>query len=258
MGAEFARKSALLAVCWYMDIRDITRNKIKKFYFALLDRRMDNRTDEGEPYSDSYVRDILSVLKSILLEFRGAEDIPKFPAHTITPKKEKQWLGIERQMAVEPRVKDKYQLAIRVLQVTGMRQGELRALQVNDMVDGSLKVWKAFGDMGLKLKRKNGGEVSYSIPLDLWNALQTYTKDKSPDHFIFTHANGTPLGKGRLYKEWRAACLKAEVKYISLQQASRHSMASQIMAEAKKKAIDEIQARLGHHNKYTQKHYIIE
>ena len=235
------------------DIRDIDKKEIKIFYIALLDMRMGDKT----PYSDSYIKDILDMLKSILIEFRG-EDIPAFPEHTVVLKKEKQWLGMERQMAIEPQVKDKYRLAIRVLQATGMRQGEVRALQVNDMIDGSLKVWKAFGDKGLKLKRKNGGEVSYSIPLDLWNDLQEYTKGKSPDDFIFTHEDGTPLGRGRLYKEWRAACSKAEVKYIPLQQASRHSMASQIMAEAKKKAIDKIQAKLGHFNKTTQKHYVIE
>jgi len=48
------------------------------------------------------------------------------------------------------------------------------------------------------------------------------------------------------------------VKYIPLQQASRHSMASQIMAEHKRKAIEEIQNKLGHFNKQTQKTYIVE
>lgn len=35
-------------------------------------------------------------------------------------------------------------------------------------------------------------------------------------------------------------------------------MASQIMAEHKKKAIEEIQAKLGHMNKQTQKTYVVE
>lgn len=82
------------------------------------------------------------------------------------------------------------------------------------MVDGALKVWKAFSDHKdedgnriLKLMRKSGGEVTYPIPL---------------------------------------------------QQASRHSMASQIMADHKKKAIEEIQQKLGHSNRQTQKDYILE
>jgi hypothetical protein len=59
-------------------------------------------------------------------------------------------------------------------------------------------------------------------------------------------------------RAWKKACKAAEVKYIPLQQASRHSMASQIMAEHKKKAIEEIQNKLGHFNKQTQKAYIVE
>jgi hypothetical protein len=50
----------------------------------------------------------------------------------------------------------------------------------------------------------------------------------------------------------------AGVKYIPLYQASRHSMASQIMADHKKKAIEEIQAKLGHSDKHTQKAYVVE
>ena len=59
-------------------------------------------------------------------------------------------------------------------------------------------------------------------------------------------------------RAWKKACKDAKVKYIPLQQASRHSMASQIMAEHKRKAIEEIQNKLGHFNKQTQKAYIVE
>jgi len=60
-------------------------------------------------------------------------------------------------------------------------------------------------------------------------------------------------------RAWEKACKDAKVKYIPLQQASRHSMASQIMADAKKKAIEEIQERLGHFNKTTaKKHYVMD
>jgi hypothetical protein len=75
---------------------------------------------------------------------------------------------------------------------------------------------------------------------------------------VFTSDGKRPLGEGRLYKVWKKACTDAGEKYIPLQQASRHSMASETMAEYKKKAIEEIQRKLGHMNKQTQKHYIIE
>lgn len=94
--------------------------------------------------------------------------------------------------------------------------------------------------------------------MDLWEDLRESIRDKQPSDFIFSLDGINPLGKKCLYKVWEKACEDAKVKYITLQQASRHSMASEIMAEAKKKAIEEIQAKLGHHNKTTQKHYIVE
>lgn len=242
------------------DVRAISKEDIKLFYLYLLDLR----DSKGEPYSDAHIKHILDFLKSIFHEYRPA-DIPEFPDHAVLPKREKQWLGIERQMTIEPHVPHKYRLAIQTLQYTGMRCGEVRALQVSDMVDGALKVWKAFSDHKdkkgnsiLKLCRKAGGEVTYPIHLDLWNDLQAHVEGKAPDDFIFTSDGKRPLGKGRLYKIWKKACEDAGVKYIPLQQASRHSMASQIMADAKKKAIEEIQRKLGHFNKTTQKHYVIE
>lgn len=77
--------------------------------------------------------------------------MPPFPAFTALPKREKQWLGFERQISIEPHIPGKYRLAIRTLLTTGMRPGELRAIQVNDLIDGAIKVWKAISDRGLRL-----------------------------------------------------------------------------------------------------------
>jgi integrase len=150
------------------DIRTISKEDVKAFYLHLLDLK----DPKKQPYSDAHIKHVLSVLRSIFIEYRPA-DIPDFPQHTVVPKKEKQGLGIERQMSIEQHIPAKYHLAIRTLQTTGMRAGELRALQVNDMIDGALKVWKAFSDHKddaknsiLKLTRKSGGEVTYPIPLD--------------------------------------------------------------------------------------------
>jgi integrase len=88
--------------------------------------------------------------------------------------------------------------------------------------------------------------------------LQVHVAGKNPEDFIFSHEDGSPFGQNCMFRAWRKACKEAKVKYIPLQQASRHSMASQIMADHKKKAIEEIQNRLGHFNKQTQKAYVLE
>ncbi len=100
--------------------------------------------------------------------------------------------------------------------------------------------------------------MTYPIPLDLWHDLQKHVEGKRSDDFIFTHEDGSPIGLNCVPRAWKKACKAAEVKYIPLQQASRHSMASQIMAEHKKKAIEEIQNKRGHFNKQTQKAYVVE
>lgn len=228
------------------DIRDITEEDIKAFYYSL-----------DKNYSDAYIKDVLALLKGILNRY--ASPAPRFPAHTVVPKMEKQWLGIERQMAIEPHLPEKYRLAIQVLQL-GMRVGELRALHVQDMIDGTLKVWKAFAGNKLKLIRKAGGEVTYHVPLALWEDLKQHVAEteKTPDSLLFCHTDGQPLGEGRLYKIWKKACADAKVKYIPIQQASRHSMASRMMKEAKEEALRQIAIQLGNRKDVARKHYVRE
>ena len=74
-----------------------------------------------------------------------------------------------------------------------------------------------------------------------------------------THEDESTFGSGSLYKIWRKACADAKVKYMPVYQTSRHSMASQVVADAKKKALEETQDSLGHFNKTTaKKHYIMD
>ncbi len=49
-----------------------------------------------------------------------------------------------------------------------------------------------------------------------------------PDDFVFSMPDGTNVKKVRLYKVWVKAYRDAGVKRISLQQAFRHSTASEI------------------------------
>ncbi len=110
----------------------------------------------------------------------------------------------------------------------------------------------------MKLARKAGGEVVYQLSLDLWEDLRSHVEGKKPDDWIFT-LSGKPYGCNCLPRAWKKACIKAGVKYIPLQQASRHSTASRTMKAYKEKALEEIQRQLGHNNKVTaQKHYVIE
>lgn len=239
------------------DIRDIISEDITGLYYLLLDRQ----------YSDAHIKDLLAYLKYIISRVRR-DDMPDFPSFEIEPKKEKQRLQIERQMAIAPFISDRhgYRLAINILQTTGMRPCEVRPLQVNDIVENGILSWKSLTDR-LKLKRKSGGEQFHPLPDYIMADLREHIKGKTPDNFIF-EIDGKPFGEGRLRKVWNKAikdCNIARVKeglqpvkHIEFNQACRHSWASREMKQAKESAIERIQERLGHTNKQTQKHYIIE
>ena len=62
---------------------------------------------------------------------------------------------------------------------------------------------------------------------------------RSGNEFLFMK-HGRPYAKDTLYGVWRAACEKAEVDYITIYQASRHSTASQIRQEKQLEAEQEV------------------
>lgn len=231
------------------DLHDLTRDDIEKFYHHLLDKK----------YSPKYIKEILSVLKSLFFRYRPA-DIPEFPSFSIVPFREKQRLGFAREIAVVDKVPERngYRLAILVLLRTGMRINEVTAIKVHNLDDGIIYVNKAISDGRLRLSRKSGGEVAYSVTPEVWQLLMKHIEDKGPDDYVF-EINRKPITTDRLYKVWKNACCKAKIKHISLQQASRHSKATEIMAEYRKKALQEIAKQLGHDNIVTgAKHYIVE
>lgn len=80
-------------------IRTMSKEDVKAFYLHVLDLWDANK----QPYSDAYVKEMLAMLRSIFFEYSPA-DIPNFPKHTVIPKKEKQSLGIERQIKTEPHI----------------------------------------------------------------------------------------------------------------------------------------------------------
>lgn len=228
------------------DIRDITREDIEILYHSLLDKS----------YSTRYIKDVLDTLKSIFIYTEVKP--PKFPEFTVVPKIEKQRLGIARELLVMPCIPEKYRLCILVLIRTGMRIGEVIAFKVSDIEDGTIYVDKRISEGRLMLSRKPGrgkpGKLTlYQVTPEIWRDLIAYVSDKAPDDIIF------PFTRGRLYKVWKKACEDAKVKHISLQQASRHSKASEIYRRHREMALQEIQDTLGHDNKQTGiKHYVVD
>ena len=255
------------------DIRDANYLDIETFYIRLLGKcATHNYADGGmyqcgyttcpirTPLSSRYIQDILDTLRGIFIKYRP-NDIPQFPKFTVIPTVEKQRLGIAREISVLDKVPQRhgYRIGILMLLRSGMRINELPAIKVQDCIDGTVFVDKAFSDGKLKLARKSGGEVEYPLSPELWIMLTEHLEGKGPDEFVFSIDGKSPIPPARWYKVWRKACSDAKVKYICLKHASRHSTASRIMKKHKKDALREIAVQLGHNNLTTgEKHYVIE
>lgn len=222
------------------DIREIGRDDIERFYHSLLKKNL----------SKKYIKDILDTLKALLKRYTGT--IPEFPVFTVIPAKEKQRLGLDREILIVDRIPEKYRLQILLLIRTGMRINEVCAIKVKDMVDGIIYVDKAISDGELRLSRKSGKVVDYRVTQELWKDLLKHIEDKDHDDYVFSCQNPR-----RLYKAWVKACSDARTKPINLQHASRHSTATEIMRRYEKEALQEISARLGNNKQTVQEHYIV-
>lgn len=231
-----------------LDIRDIKEPQIRKFYHDLLEKDI----------SPKSIKHILDTLRTLLNYYKNIlARVPDMPHFTVVPKREKKWLGIDKQMMALSFIPANYALAFELLFETGMRPGELRALKKGDFRDGYITVSRAFSENSLRLITKTGAEVTYRVSFSLWRKLMEHIAEKPSDTFIFT-LNGKPYYKDRLYDVWKRACQKADIDYITLYQASRHSSVSQIKKQKDQEAIEEIAKKLGHSNLSTaKKHYIL-
>ena len=230
-------------------IEDIDQEEVEKFYHHLLDKKL----------SSKYIKHILDTLKSIMLRYRKTV-LPTFPRFAIVPVREKQRLGLAREISIVDKIPERhgYKLAILVLLRTGMRINEVCALKTHDFVDGIIYADKAISDGKLRLSRKSGGVVTYRVTPELWQMIETHLKTLPDGAYAFA-IDSKPIKPCRLYRVWLKACNDASVKAISLQHASRHSRASEIMQEHKLRALEEIRKQLGHGNLTTgERYYVIE
>ncbi len=238
-----------------MDIRDIRAHHIKKFYHDLLETESKTTSEKLAPKT---IRHILNVFGSFLRDHKDIiKIVPDLPRFTVVPKKEKKWLGIEKQMTALADIPEKHQLAFETLFDTGMRQGELRAIKVQDFQDGVIIISRVFSDNKLRQRTKTGIIKEYRVSFSLWRKLREHTRDKNGNEYLFTE-NGAPYHKDRLRAVWTSALEKAGIEHIDLQQASRHSRVSRIRQKKEREALQEAAEQLGHTNLSTgKKHYIL-
>jgi integrase len=239
-------------------IESITEREIQEFYEHLQDLTYE-RGKREEHYSSKHIKDIMMMFRSLYNYARV--DAPPFPDgwDDVEPKRNKRTLTLDMQMQIDPHIPTRhgYRLAISILQATGMRVCELRALLVSDVTDRGVVVWKSLTDRLKRVRKGYAGDQTYMLPKYVMDDLREHIKGKSPDDFIFT-VNGSPYKLGTLRDMWYRVLDKLGLPRMELNQAGRHTWASREMQQARDEALARIQKQLGHTNKETsQKHYIV-
>jgi integrase len=135
----------------------------------------------------------------------------------------------------------------------GLRVGEVRAIQKDCIVDGMVKIKRAFSDNRLK-DTKTGVIREYQMT-DYENEIIRIAGAKSVANispFIFTRDDGKPYTNKNLNAIWREASEKTGIK-IKLQNAMRHSLGCQMVDRGY--SLDLVQEQLGHTDARTTRRY---
>lgn len=206
------------------------------------------------------VRHVLSALSAFLnhlADLGELEAVPRFPQVRVAPSRPRLWLSADAQGRIIEGADPADRLILRLMFETGVRPSEACALQVGDLVDGGLRVCRAFDEYGELKSTKTGSDDVRALSQGLYKALKNSCRAHDPGQFLFTRG-GRPYTRRKLRYRWQVACKRAGVEGISLYQGTRHSRASQVRAEAEAQAREMIRASLGHADAATTlKHYAL-
>ncbi len=207
------------------------------------------------------VKSILSALSIFLnhLALQGELDaVPRFPTIKARQVKEKHWLDRATQARIIEAADPEDVLLFRTLIETGERVSEACAHQVRDLIDGGIRVCRAFDDRGELKGTKTGRDDLRPLSRPLYEELFLSRGAADPGQWLFTRG-GKPYTRRKLYDRWKVTCSRAGVLYIAPSQASRHSKASQLRLKLEQEAAEQMRDALGHESAQTTRaHYVLD
>ncbi len=143
-----------------------------------------------------------------------------------------------------------------------LRPCEIRAIQLRDinLTKGTLTIQRHWSDDMILDGRKSASDPSdryYRIELpvvpEFGKILARYDLSGDPKSFLFERKYGGPLAVGSLNKQWRKACLLADVPVRAFYDDVRHGGATQLINAGV--PLDKIRALCGHTNSSTTQRY---
>jgi integrase len=219
-----------------MDVRDVRRSHLDDLKEKLL-------TMGREPGSvKTYLRRASAFFK--WMEYRETIPVaPKMPKVEI-PYKETGWINRKGQEEILSKIAARHRLIFELLIETGMRMGEVCALRVRDVADGEIHIERALDSIG-KAKDTKAGRVRYiSVPLPLYDRLETHARGRFGEEPLFVNRQGNPYKSRGLWAVWNPAS-KAAGLPIAPRTGTRHSRASQIRKRREKETDRIISDQLG-------------
>lgn len=221
-----------------IDVRKIRTFYIQQFY------------EEHLPSSLSlkYTKNIMDALRNFFTSLHRLDfikEVPTFPIITLdrtTPK----WINRDTQIGIIKEIPDEDRPIFTFLAFQGVRPGEAIVLKVKDidLQNESITISRTLSYKKIRERVKSKVIKPRAINPLILDMLKGLCRNKHPEAFIFINPRtGRPYIYNKVLHLWLAACKKKKIE-ISLYQATRHSLASNLLKDgAALKAIGDI---LGH------------
>lgn len=227
------------------DVRDIRTLDVKAFYKTL--------PDNLSPKTHKNVLDALENLFNTLLQDEVIERKPIFPVITV-PEPRTKWCNREVQDKLLNIIPDQHRFIFFFLTRQGIREGEAVVLQWQDvdLEAGIFTPVRAMSNRKIVDRTKTKKVRPRLLHPEVLDILKSIPRGL-PHTFLFINPNsGRPYLPDLLQRIWKKACGAIGVE-ISLQQATRHSVAS--MAASSGVSIAIIKEVLGHTDIRTTQRY---
>jgi len=221
--------------------------------------------------SDKSTKNILAAFRSFYTWLRrGRErDLPRleFPRVKVRNRERRKVMGLmERAAAIAaiaaiPAEDRGIFLALKM----GIRPGEVRALRISDyaFATGVVSITAALKSQGAGAVRgetKTGEVGDYPVSQELREWIAEHVPESrrfASDAPLFAHPRtGNPYSSGALRKLWTAACAFAEVEYIPLYRAMKHTTLTALREAGA--SIDDVRALARHRDPRTTDIYDLD
>lgn len=234
------------------DVREIRKLDLENYKNFLESQKVSSKTVKN--YLDTF-KAFLNYCKSTL------EIIPAIPSFPVIEKPQSriQWVDPQTQAWILENTPPEDRPILLFLMLTGTRPAEARALKAKniDLKQGVIYIDSCFSRNTLRSKRKGKNSPPVAIPIhpELYPTLESLTRKKMPESFVFINPRtNTPYSQEALKRLWNKIRNKLNLpKSLRLYDATRHSLASNLLNAGAN--ISDISKILGHTNITTTTRY---